>query len=210
MSQPISTSTEGDYAWELATLFPAQGQWSEAAYLDLTDDSKRRIEFADGHLEFLPMPTLIHQLLSRYLFLALFQFAETQSLGQVHFSGIRLRIREGKIREPDIIFLHKDNFHALDNQVWDGADLVMEVVSGDPKDRKRDYEEKIADYAEGGVAEYWIVDYERKAVIVNQLVDGKYVANGTYSAEECASSLLLDGFTVDVAALFASADDVRE
>ncbi len=206
----MSTSSDPDYAWELATLFPLQGQWSEQAYLDFTDDSKRRIEFTDGHLEFLPVPTLIHQLLSRYLFVALFQHAEKSNLGQVHYSGIRLRIREGKVREPDIIFLHKDHYHALHNQVWDGADVVMEVVSGDPKDRKRDYEDKIADYAEGGVSEYWIIDYEKKSVIVNQLVEDKYVAAGTYSSDQQASSALLEGFRIDVTALFAAADDVPE
>jgi hypothetical protein len=36
---------------------------------------------------------------------------------------------------PDIIFLHQDHFDARRNRAWDGADLVMEVVSGAPKDR---------------------------------------------------------------------------
>ena len=54
---------EPEYAWELATLYPAQGDWSEVEYLELTDHSNRRIEFTDGRLEFLPMPTEIHEAL---------------------------------------------------------------------------------------------------------------------------------------------------
>src|SRR5881275_2730812 len=47
-----------------------------------------------------------------------------------------------------------NHFHARHNRVWDGADLVMEVVSDDPKDRARDYQQKLADYAEAKISEY--------------------------------------------------------
>jgi hypothetical protein len=68
------------------------------------------------------------------------------------FMGLRVRVRRGKIREPDIAFLHKDNFHARHNRVWDGANLVMEVMKDDPKDRERYYEQKLGDYAEAKMA----------------------------------------------------------
>jgi hypothetical protein len=44
---------------------------------------------------------------------------------------------------PDVIFLHKDHYYARHNRVWDGADLVMEVVSDDPKGHRRDYKDKL-------------------------------------------------------------------
>jgi Uma2 family endonuclease len=71
-STPITSSQEPDYAWEVATLFPEQGEWSEEAYLDLTDGTNRRIEFTDGRLEFLPMSTEIHEALVQFLFFALY------------------------------------------------------------------------------------------------------------------------------------------
>ena len=67
---PSSQSADADYAWEVATLFPEQGEWSEEAYLDLTDGTNRRIEFADGRLEFLPMPTEVHEAIVQFLLLA--------------------------------------------------------------------------------------------------------------------------------------------
>jgi hypothetical protein len=33
---PPSLFAEADYAWEVATLFPVQGEWSEEEYLNLT------------------------------------------------------------------------------------------------------------------------------------------------------------------------------
>ena len=134
-SIPPSQSVDADYAWEVATLFPEQGEWSEEAYLDLTDGTNRRIEFADGRLEFLPMPTEVHEAIVQFLLLALLSFVNQKKLGKVYSNGIRLRIRPRKVRLPDIIFLHKDHFHARHNRVWDGADLVMEVVSDDPHGR---------------------------------------------------------------------------
>ncbi len=209
-SSPITSSQEPEYAWEVATLFPEQGEWSEEAYLELTDGTNRRIEFTDGRLEFLPMPTEIHESLVRFLFLALFQFVEARKLGEVYFNGIRVRIRPRKNRLPDVVFLHKDHFHARHNRVWHGADLVMEVVSDDPKDRQRDYEQKLIDYAEAKVPEYWIVDPERRLVVVHQLQDGKYVIQGEFAAGRQATSVLLPGFEVDVAALFAVIEDIPE
>jgi Uma2 family endonuclease len=207
---PTPPSSEADYVWEVATLFPEQGEWSEEEYLRLTDGTNRRIEYTDGRLEFLEIPTEIHENLAEFLFFALREFVERQTLGKAHMSGIRLRIRRRKIRLPDIIFLHKDHYHARHNRVWDGADLVMEVVSEDPKDRQRDYEEKLLDYAEAKVAEYWIVDFERRVVIVHRLEGERYVVHGEFGPAERAVSNLLAGFSIDVAELFAAAEEVPE
>ena len=54
---PSSYDPEADYAWEVATLFPEQGAWSLEEYLRLTDGTNRRIEYTDGRLEFLTLPT---------------------------------------------------------------------------------------------------------------------------------------------------------
>ena len=207
---PSSHPFEADYVWEVATLFPEQGEWSEEDYLGLTDGTNRRIEYTDGRLEFLAMPTEIHETLAEFLFFALREFVDRQKLGKVHMSGIRLRIRPRKVRLPDVIFLHKDHFHARHNWAWDGADLVMEVVSEDPKDRQRDYEQKLLDYAEAKVAEYWIVDYERRLVTVHRLDAGRYLVDGGYRPGEQAQSKLLPGLSIDVANLFAAGEDVPE
>lgn len=209
-SMPLTPSQEPEYAWEVATLYPEQGEWSEENYLGLTDHSNRRIEFTDGRLEFLPMPTEIHEAIVRFLFLALYQFVDQKKLGEVYFNGIRLRIRPRKIRLPDIIFLGKDHFHARHNRVWDGADLVMEVVSDDPKDRTRDYETKLADYAEAKVAEYWIIDPDRRRVVVHRLEGDRFATHGEFARGQQASSVLLEGFGIDVAALFAVAEQIPE
>ena len=73
-----SSSDPIEYVWELATLYPGQGGWSEAEYLDLTDHANRRIEFTAGRLEFLEMPTEIHERLLRFLFLGSLFFCHAE------------------------------------------------------------------------------------------------------------------------------------
>jgi Uma2 family endonuclease len=209
-SMPLTPSHEPQYVWEVATLYPEQGEWSEEEYLDLTDHANRRIEFTDGRLEFLAMPTEVHEALVQFLLFALFDFVEKRRLGKVYSNGIRLRIRPRKVRLPDVIFLHKDHFHARHNRVWDGADVVMEVVSDDVKDRARDYQEKLADYAEAKIAEYWIIDPETQRVLVHRLDGVQYAVHGEFTPGQQATSALLDGFVIDVAVLFAAAQGIPD
>src|SRR2546428_9829914 len=61
-------------AWEVALLFPDQGEWSEDDYLWLTDHTRCLVEFTDGHVEVLPMPTDAHQRIVLFLYRALYAF----------------------------------------------------------------------------------------------------------------------------------------
>ncbi|HTW94088.1 MAG TPA: Uma2 family endonuclease, partial [Tepidisphaeraceae bacterium] len=110
--------------------------------------------------------------------------------------------REGKFREPDVMFMLQRNISRAGNQYWDGADLVMEVVSDD--DPKRDLQIKRADYAEAGIPEYWIVDPKSKTISVLKLDGQQYVAHAEASGSGVVGSALLAGFTVDVANVFAA------
>src|SRR6516225_3827118 len=112
----------------LEELLPAQGNWSEEEYLVLTDHRVRLVEFTDGFLEALPMPTDKHQSLLQFLFLAFFGFVGSRG-GKAHFAPLRLQIRPGKFREPDLLLLLSAADPRRQNQFWLGADLALEVVS---------------------------------------------------------------------------------
>lgn len=53
-------------------------------------------------------------------------------------------------------------------------ELVFEIVSPGWENRRRDYQEKRAEYEQLGVLEYVIVDHHDHRVTVLRLVDGKY------------------------------------
>ncbi len=186
----------------LCELLPHQGDWSDEGYLWLTDHGNRRVEFTDGRIEELPMPTDAHQ--SVLLFLhALFRAGLRSCGGVVMVSGMRMRVREGKFREPDILLLRDRSDPRRQNRYWQGADLVVEVVEVvGPDDPDRDLVEKRTDYAEAGIAEYWIADPRDEALTVLVLRGEAYVEHGRYGRGETASSVLLEGFAAEVSAVF--------
>jgi Uma2 family endonuclease len=178
---------------------PFKGTWSTEQYLRLTDYSSRLIEFTDGMLEVLPMPTDKHQDILGFLFLALHAFLHPLG-GTVRFAALRLEIRQGKFREPDLMALLDANDPRRQNAYWLGADLVMEVVS--PDNPERDIIVKRADYAEARIPEYWIVNPIGETVTVLRLVGEEYVEHGVFRRGETATSPILKGFEVAVDQVF--------
>jgi Uma2 family endonuclease len=111
----------GEPTWDIAQLYPAQGAWTEDEYLDLPGN--RLMEFSDGYLEVLPMPTTSHQALVAYLYGLLLAFVSAQDLGKVLFAPLRVRLRAGKIREPDLVLMLKQHARRVRDEYWDRADL---------------------------------------------------------------------------------------
>jgi Uma2 family endonuclease len=197
----LTTSPPTAQEWRdlLEELLPPQGSWTDEEYLVLTDHCNRLVEFTDGFLEVLPMPTDKHQSVLEFLFLAFFGFVQPRG-GKVHFSPLRLRIRPGKFREPDLLLLMSAADPRRQNRFWLGADLALEVVSEDKPER--DLVEKRGDYAEGHVPEYWIVNPQGETITVLTLRGNAYEEAGVYRRGESAASLSLAGFSVAVAAVF--------
>ena len=185
----------------LCGAMPSQGCWSDEHYLWLTDRTRRLIEFTDGRVEVLPMPTERHQIILLFLYRLLHAHVhESPRDGVVVTSGLRMRVREGKFREPDLLLLRERTDFRRRDRFWLGADLVMEIVS--PDDPSRDLAVKRADYAEAAIPEYWIVDPRVETVTVLKLTTNAYVEHGVFARGDVATSPLLDGVTVDVTALF--------
>jgi Uma2 family endonuclease len=193
--------SNGEWKEVLAEILPPQGEWSEEEYLVLTDHRSRLVEFTDGVLEPLPMPTDNHQMLLQVLFLAFLEYFSTAG-GVVHFAPMRLRIRPGKFREPDLLMLTAANDSRRHNRYWDGADVVMEVVSEDKPER--DLIDKRNDYAEGRIPEYWIVNPQTETITVLELRGGAYADAGVYHRGQSARSVLAPDFSVDTTAIFNS------
>lgn len=173
--------------------------WTEAQYLQLTDRSRRLLEFTDGHLDILPMPTDQHQVIVRFLLLALLPRV-LELGGTVLFAPLRLRVRDGKFREPDLLLVLDANDPRRGNDFWTGADLVIEVDS--PDDPGRDTQDKRLDYAEAGIPEYWIVNPLDETVTVLVLQGNAYVEHGVFHRGQQTDSDCLHDCPLDVASVF--------
>jgi Uma2 family endonuclease len=197
----LTTALPSTQEWKdvLEEILPPQGRWSEDEYLVLTDHRNRLVEFTDGFLEVLPMPTDKHQAILGFLYHAFLGFVDPRG-GKVRFSPLRLCIRTGKFREPDLMLLLSAADPRRQNRFWLGADLALEVVSEEKAER--DLADKRCDYAEGRVPEYWIVNPLTETITVLRLRADAYEEAGIYRRGELATSALLAGFSVAVAAVF--------
>jgi len=170
-------------AWEVALLFPAQGAWSEEEYLRL--DTNQLVEFSNGYIEVLPMPSDRHQAIVGFLFVLFRKLADATG-GIVRMAPLRLRLYPNKIREPDLLFINYASDPRRQEAYWTGADLVVEVVS--PDDRERDLVVKRQEYAQAGIPEYWIVDPQAETITVLKLESDRYVEHGVFGRGEIAVS----------------------
>jgi len=180
-------------------LLPLQGLWTAQQYLKITDQTPHLIEFTDGVMEMLPMPTDKHQVILDFMYFALRTWMG-QTGGKVLFAPLRLRLRKGKFREPDLLLMRDAHDPRRRDRFWLGADLVLEVVS--PDNPERDTRVKRRDYAEARIPEYWIVNPLDESITVLRFADEAYVEHGVFRRGAIASSALLLGFAVAVAQVF--------
>jgi Uma2 family endonuclease len=180
---------------EIAQLFPLQGEWTEHDYFNLPD-AARIIELSDGELIMPPPPSDAHQYAVMELAVALRAYVLEHDLGTVRFAPLAVRLWGGKIREPDVLFVSKEHADRVGEQVYGVPDWVAEVIP--PGTRHTDEVEKLAEYREAGVAEYWLVDPETRTIRVYVLGESSHDEPITYGPGQRARSLIIQGFEVAV------------
>jgi Uma2 family endonuclease len=195
---PTPAVKKDEPAWPIAFLFPTQGNWTEDDYLNL--NTNWLVEFTDGWIEVLPMPSLEHQKTVKYLLRKLDDHVEAKKLGTVVCAPLPVKIGSGKYREPDIVFLGTGR--PVEKKQPVGAELVMEVVSEGEENHKRDLEIKRREYAAAGIPEYWIIDPEKHEITVLTLELTTYREHGVFRPGSRTTSVLLTGFELDVAEVF--------
>jgi Uma2 family endonuclease len=84
--------------------------------------------------------------------------------------------------------------------------LVFEIVSEGAEAHARDYVAKREEYLRFGIREYWIVDPQAQTILV-LLRDGDSWVERAYSKGQSAEGLVLPGFVVPLADIWAAAQD---
>jgi len=163
------------------------------------DDGKRR-EIIGGELHVSPAPAEIHQDLSMRLSNLLYLAINLTDAGKAYASPVDVRFSPTDQVQPDLLAIRKDRLgiYKGSHVVHGAPDLVIEILS--PSTARYDQVEKRQLYEENGVPEYWIVDPERRQLIILRLTDAGYVAVEPESGF-LRSTAIVD-LTVDPVALF--------
>lgn len=182
-------------ATEILQLFPLQGEWTEFEYFNLPDRNQL-IELSEGRIIIQDMPTDEHQKAILRLSKAMDTFADENGLGEIRFSPLPIRLWQGKIREPDIVFMSNAHRDCINSKFWGVPDLAIEVLSQSTE--QVDRVEKFAEYAKAGIVEYWIVDPMNLIIEVYLLEKGEYSLKEKKQSGEAANSVVLKGFEFPV------------
>ena len=173
---------------ELASALVFDTHWTEEAYLVISE-LNRIVELSEGRLVIHEMLIPEHQRIVRNLSRLLKDWALEHAGGEVLFAPMPIRLWSGKFREPDVMFYLAEHLDRIGERYGEPPDLVIEVLS--PTTAPTDREEKLAEYAQAGITEYWIVDPDERAVEVFVLQDSRYALHEWVRLGEAVRSVVL-------------------
>lgn len=133
------------------------------------------LEWVDGRVIELSPVSDRHQDLEGWLTALLRHWVEANRRGVVRSGRFQMKTAAHLAgREPDVLFLASEHLDRLrTNHIAGPADLAVEIVS--PESQTRDTVEKLREYEEGGVREYWLIDPKARRLEVRVLeADGRY------------------------------------
>ncbi|MBI2088490.1 MAG: Uma2 family endonuclease [Deltaproteobacteria bacterium] len=165
-----------------------------------------RYELTSGRIIMTPPAGWEHAEVEARVIRILGEFVAGHNLGKVFGSSAGYDFPSGDTLEPDASFISQERW-AGGPQARRGQflkvvpSLVVEILS--PATARRDRIEKKRIYEANGVEEYWLVDPNRREVMVFHLVGGKYGAGKRVGMREKVRSGVLVGFEVLARSFFA-------
>ena len=155
-------------------------------------------EWVNGKVIDISMVSDEHSLLNGFLYLLLQMWASAHQAGEVRTDPFNMKTGPNLPgRAPDVMFIanaHRDRL--LRNHLRGPCDIAVEVVS--PDYRYRDVTEKFSEYEQGGIPEYWVVDYDvRQARFYGLNENGAY-EELPVSSEGVFHSRVLPGLWINI------------
>ena len=179
-------------------------RWTYEEYCRLTPESHdERYEIDDGDLVPMPSPTISHQDCVLNLATIMRAYAHEHDAGRVFVSPLDVIFEEYNTAQPDVIFVSKARAGIVqDRGIFGAPDLVVEVIS--PSSTRRDRQDKSNKYLRFQVQEYWLVNPAERSVEVRTWRADHWAVHSLARDTGTAESLILPGFTVDLAQVFAA------
>ena len=141
-----------------------QGEYTLEDYYALPDE--RRVELIDGVIYDMSAPTTIHQLIGLEIWGQLQKFIRKKKGTCIPFAApvdVQLDCDDRTMVQPDVLVVC-DRDKIIKRCIYGAPDFVVEILS--PSTKRKDGIIKLSKYISAGVREYWIVDPDKKQVVV--------------------------------------------
>ncbi len=182
----------------LPYLTKKQGEYTLEDYYNLPED--KRFELIDGVIYDMTAPTTIHQSILGRIYAQLLYHIDAkggQCIPMISPVDVQLDCDDKTMVEPDVIIVC-DRSKIIRRCVYGAPDFVMEVLSKSTK--KKDMFIKLNKYLNAGVREYWIVDPDKKTVMIYDFEHDDYRISGF--DDKIPVAVLNGECVIDFAALY--------
>jgi Uma2 family endonuclease len=166
---------------------------------------KARYEIVDGEVIMPPAPVVGHQRTLANTYRPVYQFVFDNELGEVLFAPVDVVVQQDplRVRQPDLFFIRNDNPATVEDRVYGGPDLVVEILS--PSNNRSDIESRLADYARIECQECWVMSSQARTVEVLRLQNREWVRQALYGSGDVMESRVLTGFKLNISDIFRGA-----
>lgn len=168
------------------------------------DGGWKRYEIIDGELIVIRAPHAWHQSAASKLNIRLGIWSEQTGLGYpIQTPGVIFTDVDAVI--PDLVWASSDRWETGLDEAGHfvvAPELIVEVLSSDDKNERRDKKPKLKLYSLHGIQEYWIVNWQQKAIEVYRRKDAVLQKVSTLLVSDKLTSRLLPGFECVVADIF--------
>lgn len=160
----------------------------------------QRAELIDGQLYLMAPPNTAHQRISYALARKISDYIDRKSGDCEVFLApfaVFLNQDDRNYVEPDLSVICDKR--KLDERGCNGApDWIIEITS--PSNPQNDYGIKLFKYRTAGVREYWIVNPQKRTVIVYDLENDK--KTNQYGFEDIINACIFEDFCIQITELF--------
>jgi Uma2 family endonuclease len=159
-------------------------------------------ELAFGQLRVADSPSVSHQRVVRELVMALTPFVQRRDLGELLFApmDVVLDFEANFVVQPDLLFVAKERAHIVTAKVFGVPDLVIEVLSPNPRIGK--LSERLDWFARYGVRECWLARLPEKQISVLTPTEHGVMTEQTFSRAQRVRSAVFEGLELTALQIF--------
>lgn len=178
-------------------------KYNARQFFKITENLEGRYELIDGQIRLMASPSVTHQDIILALGRKIGDYLEDKPcrvfiapLDVVLFEETEdSEAKEGdsqNVFQPDV-FVVCDPGKISAKRINGAPDFIIEITS--PSNLTDDYIDKLKAYMKHGVREYWILNPEKKTVLVYR--NGKELENDAYTFEDKIKVNIFDDFEID-------------
>ncbi len=173
----------------LSTAGKNHGEFTIEDYYALPDE--QRVELIDGVFYDMSAPYMSHQMIALDIYSQIRDYINSKNGNCIPFAApcdVQLDKDDKTMVQPDVMIIC-DRDKIAKKKVYGAPDFVIEILSESTK--KKDMTLKLTKYENAGVKEYWIVDSDKKRIIVYDFANDYDVS--IYGFEDSVPIGIYDG-----------------